>query len=145
MQPIQLVSYPFLLAHFSILEIPFGSANMIFQFPGIFLLACASFGFVVVVEIIGCDNRKNFNNFIIVYMFLLGGFAAFFVGLSTDTMEILWIEAGEEMNDEMVFWNDIALIYALGGGFLYELYQIYHYKIAKKITGRWLFEIFQRL
>ena len=145
MQPIQLVSYPFLLSHFSIFEISFGSANMIFQFPMIFLIACANFGFLVVVEIISYDNRKNLKNLTLVYMFFLGGFAVFYVGLTTETMGILWNAAGEEMNDDMVFWNNIALIYALGGGFLYELYQIYHFKIAKKITSRWLFEIFQRL
>lgn len=132
-QPLHIISYLYLASMMPYFSIPVNSAQMLFSIPVIFVLACANFAYLVIVELLGTQQSK-FKGMLIIFPIFLGGFGIMVVGWSTDTLDIISDTFVDDENTKFEFWHQVAIVYTLLGGFVFELYQVYIHKIANKIS-----------
>ncbi|MGI0027500.1 MAG: hypothetical protein ACREAD_06625 [Nitrosopumilaceae archaeon] len=142
-QPMKIIMFCFLPTHFGYF-IPWESAAFIFSAPILFLLAIANLGHVAILEWSYHGNLKLSWRLIMVYLIFLCGFIAGFPSLYADTMEILFNNA-HVPNIHLTNVSNGALAFAVIGGFLLDIYYLYDYKIASKITSKIAYSILSRV
>ena len=131
-QPLQIISYIFIFHNLGIVSVSSELANFIFQLPFIGILALGNFTFLLIVEF---GNRSfNEKNFWFLFMSFLGGFGIMLVGWTVDTISIPLVESEFDIS-ESDFWLNIAMIYSIGGGFLYEIYFLIQHRIVSLLSS----------
>lgn len=127
----KIVTFSYIPTHFGFF-MPWASASLIFSPPILLILAIANLGHIALMEWSQNRRLRDSKKLILIYLVFVAGIACEFPSLSADTMGSLQHSANVE-NKPLENASNWAVLYAIVGSFLFEIYYTYFYKIEKRI------------